>query len=120
MKRYPVFLLLAVTLNFFSGIASGGSSYPWAEQFRLPNAAILWSNGVVFGDCFDTKDYGNHWHYCGDKENLSSSFVVRSVAAVLLGLAGDAWGLRTAFLASGAGMLVGLPLVVLLPKTRRT
>lgn len=56
-------------------IHSRGSNDPWAEQFRLPTAAILWSNGVVFDDCFDTKDYGKQWHYCGGKKALSPSFM---------------------------------------------
>ncbi|HOO51275.1 MAG TPA: hypothetical protein PLK94_08325 [Alphaproteobacteria bacterium] len=81
MRKYSTFLLLAVMLNLLPVNALGGSIDPWAEQFRLPNAAVLWSNGVVFGSCFDTKDYGNKWHYCGDKKNLSSSFVEQKTKA---------------------------------------
>ncbi len=49
---------------------------------------------------------------------LSMSFVVRSVAVVALGVVGDVFGLGLAFAGSAVLMLVGVPLVFLLPRNR--
>ena len=46
------------------------------------------------------------------------SFMVRSVAVVVLGLVGDLFGLRLAFAGSAVLMLLGVPLVFLLPQGR--
>lgn len=50
---------------------------------------------------------------------LSSVFVISSVAAVAIGALGDAIGLRTAFVISGAITFLSLPLIFLLPGDRR-
>jgi MFS transporter, FSR family, fosmidomycin resistance protein len=44
------------------------------------------------------------------------SFVIGSVTNILLGWAGDQWGLQTAYLWSALGGFLGIPLVFLLPK----
>jgi FSR family fosmidomycin resistance protein-like MFS transporter len=46
---------------------------------------------------------------------LSLNYAIRSVAAVVFGIFGDAFGLRTAMLVAAATMVAGLPLVALLP-----
>jgi FSR family fosmidomycin resistance protein-like MFS transporter len=48
---------------------------------------------------------------------LMLSFVVRSIVLILLGMAGDLWGLRTAFFISGAIALLAIPAIVVLPKS---
>jgi len=50
---------------------------------------------------------------------LSSVFVISSVAAVVIGALGDAIGLRTAFVISGAVTFLSIPLVLLLPRGSR-
>ncbi len=47
---------------------------------------------------------------------LMMSFLVRSFVLVLLGMAGDAWGLRTAFTISGGIALIAVPAILALPK----
>ena len=47
---------------------------------------------------------------------MSLSFVIRSIAIVALGAAGDLFGLRVAFAASAVVPLLGLPLLLLLPR----
>ncbi len=47
---------------------------------------------------------------------LMMSFLVRSFVLVLLGMAGDAWGLRTAFTISGGIALIAMPAILALPK----
>jgi FSR family fosmidomycin resistance protein-like MFS transporter len=49
---------------------------------------------------------------------LSSVFVISSVAAVAIGVLGDAIGLRTAFVISGAITFLSIPLIFLLPRDR--
>ena len=49
---------------------------------------------------------------------LALSFLLRSGVVVLLGAMGDFWGLRRAFAASAVISLLGLPLILLLPKKR--
>lgn len=48
---------------------------------------------------------------------LMITFLVRSLVLVLLGMAGDRWGLRTAFFISGSIALVAVPAVLALPKS---
>jgi MFS transporter, FSR family, fosmidomycin resistance protein len=50
---------------------------------------------------------------------LGFSFVIQSTATVLLGVLGDRFGLRTAYIFAAIIPLVGLPLVLLLPKGNR-
>jgi FSR family fosmidomycin resistance protein-like MFS transporter len=50
---------------------------------------------------------------------LSTVFIVSSVAAVAVGALGDALGLRSAFVISGAVTFLSLPLIFLLPRDRR-
>ncbi|MBC8507385.1 MAG: MFS transporter [Anaerolineales bacterium] len=47
---------------------------------------------------------------------MSMSFLVRFVALNLLGLAGDAWGLRITFSISGIISLIAIPAILMLPK----
>ncbi len=47
---------------------------------------------------------------------LALTFISESVAAVVLGVLGDLFGLRLAFASGAVVMLLGLPLVLLLPK----
>ena len=47
--------------------------------------------------------------------HLMLTFLVRSLVLFLIGLAGDAWGLRTVFYASGWVALLALPAVLALP-----
>jgi FSR family fosmidomycin resistance protein-like MFS transporter len=49
---------------------------------------------------------------------MALSFVLRSGVVVVLGAMGDLFGLRTAFAASAAITLLGLPLIILLPGRR--
>jgi FSR family fosmidomycin resistance protein-like MFS transporter len=49
---------------------------------------------------------------------MSMSFLIRSGAVVLMGVLGDHFGLRWAFTTSAVVMLLGLPLVFLLPQAR--
>jgi FSR family fosmidomycin resistance protein-like MFS transporter len=49
---------------------------------------------------------------------MSLSFVIRSVAVVAVGMLGDHFGLRTAFMASAAMMFLGFPFVFGLPKKK--
>jgi FSR family fosmidomycin resistance protein-like MFS transporter len=49
--------------------------------------------------------------------HLMLTFLVRSLVLILIGMAGDAWGLRTAFYASGVIALLALPAILALPKT---
>ena len=48
---------------------------------------------------------------------LMLSFLVRSIVLVILGSAGDTWGLRTAFYLSGVIALVAVPAIFVLPKS---
>jgi len=50
---------------------------------------------------------------------LSTVFVVSSASAVAVGALGDAIGLRTAFVISGAVTFLSIPLIFLLPRDRR-
>ena len=47
---------------------------------------------------------------------MSMSFLVRFIALNLLGLADDAWGLRTTFMMSGFISLIAIPAIMMLPK----
>jgi FSR family fosmidomycin resistance protein-like MFS transporter len=47
--------------------------------------------------------------------HLMVTFLVRSLVLVLIGMAGDAWGLRTAFYLSGGIALLALPAILTLP-----
>ena len=47
---------------------------------------------------------------------MALSFVLRSIVLVLVGLAGDLWGLRTSFFASGLIALLAIPGIILLSK----
>lgn len=49
---------------------------------------------------------------------LGLSFVIRSGAIVIIGMVGDTIGLHQAFMASAFLMLIGLPLIYLLPKDK--
>ena len=49
---------------------------------------------------------------------MAISFIVRSGAVVTVGALGDLFGLRLAFTVSATLMLVGLPLILLLPRDR--
>jgi FSR family fosmidomycin resistance protein-like MFS transporter len=49
---------------------------------------------------------------------MALNFVIQSVAAVAVGTMGDAFGMRPAFAVSAALPLLGLPLVLLLPRKR--
>jgi FSR family fosmidomycin resistance protein-like MFS transporter len=49
---------------------------------------------------------------------MGMSFVLRSVGTIGLGLLGDAFGMRTAFLVAGVILLAALPAVRLLPRRR--
>jgi FSR family fosmidomycin resistance protein-like MFS transporter len=49
---------------------------------------------------------------------MAMSFLVRSVVVVLLGGVGDLFGLRQGYILSGALMLLGTPLILLLPQTK--
>jgi len=51
---------------------------------------------------------------------LSTVFIISSVAAVLVGALGDAIGLRSAFVISGAITFLGIPLIFLLPRDGRS
>ena len=51
---------------------------------------------------------------------MAIGFGIRAVATVLLGAAGDWWGLRPAFYASGILCLLGLPLILRLPMKPRS
>ena len=46
---------------------------------------------------------------------LMMTFLVRSLVLILLGMAGDRWGLRTAFYLSGAIALLAVPAILSLP-----
>jgi FSR family fosmidomycin resistance protein-like MFS transporter len=46
---------------------------------------------------------------------MALSFVLRSGVVVVLGLMGDVWGIRLAFLVSAIFPLIGLPFLRLLP-----
>jgi FSR family fosmidomycin resistance protein-like MFS transporter len=50
---------------------------------------------------------------------MALAFTIRSGAVVLMGAMGDLIGLRQAFIASAVLMLLGIPLVLLLPNERR-
>jgi len=54
-------------------------SAAWAEQFRLPNAVILWSGQVDFQGCFAMGD-DRQWYRCTDqKQVLSGEYVSQQV-----------------------------------------
>lgn len=50
---------------------------------------------------------------------MSLSFIIRSSVVIILGLIGDVYGMRPAFLVSAILPLLGLPLVLFLPKKRQ-
>lgn len=50
---------------------------------------------------------------------MSASFVIRSLASVLLGALGDWFGLGTAFAISAFALVLGVPFVLMLPKRNR-
>ena len=50
---------------------------------------------------------------------MSVSFILRSGAVLLLGMMGDTWGMRTAFVVSAVLPVFGLPFLWLLPSRRR-
>jgi len=49
---------------------------------------------------------------------LGLSFLIQAGATVILGALADSFGLRTAFSVSAALPLLGVPLLLLLPKSR--
>jgi len=49
---------------------------------------------------------------------LAISFVIRSLAALLVGAGGDLWGLDTAFLISATISLLAIPMLYFLPKSK--
>ncbi len=51
---------------------------------------------------------------------MAMSFVIRALAILLIGTIGDLFSLRTAFYFSSGLMLLGLPLILLLPAKNRT
>lgn len=46
---------------------------------------------------------------------MALNFLIRSVAVLVLGLMADGWGMRAAFMASGAVALLGVPFILMLP-----
>jgi FSR family fosmidomycin resistance protein-like MFS transporter len=50
---------------------------------------------------------------------MALSFVLRSGVVVVLGMMGDKWGIRLAFIVSAVVPLLGLPFVLLLPTAGR-
>jgi FSR family fosmidomycin resistance protein-like MFS transporter len=50
---------------------------------------------------------------------MATSFILRSGAVLLLGMMGDSWGMRTAFVVSAVLPILGLPFLWLLPTNRR-
>ena len=50
---------------------------------------------------------------------MAMNFLIRSGVVVLVGVMGDAWGMRLAFMACAVITLLGLPLLPLLPKRKR-
>ncbi len=50
---------------------------------------------------------------------MAMTFLIRAVVVILLGVIGDLFGLRQGFIFSGILMLVGIPLILLLPKSKR-
>ena len=50
---------------------------------------------------------------------MGMAFLIRSVVVVLLGGVGDLFGLRQGYILSGALMLLGTPLILLLPQTTK-
>jgi FSR family fosmidomycin resistance protein-like MFS transporter len=51
---------------------------------------------------------------------MAMSFMIRAVVVILLGVIGDLFGLRYGFIFSGILMLLGMPLILLLPKPKRS
>jgi FSR family fosmidomycin resistance protein-like MFS transporter len=49
---------------------------------------------------------------------MAMSFLIRSAIVVVLGGIGDVYGLRQGYIISGVLMLLGTPLILLLPITR--
>jgi len=49
---------------------------------------------------------------------MGMSFLIRSVVVILLGGIGDLYGLRQGFIFSGILMLLGTPIILLLPQAR--
>lgn len=47
---------------------------------------------------------------------MSSSFILRAIAVVIVGALADQFGLRAVFMGSSVGVLVSLPLIFMLPK----
>jgi FSR family fosmidomycin resistance protein-like MFS transporter len=50
---------------------------------------------------------------------MAMSFIAMSISAILVGLLGDQFSLATAFLWTATINLVGVPLILLLPKQTR-
>jgi FSR family fosmidomycin resistance protein-like MFS transporter len=51
----------------------------------------------------------------GNGTYLAISFVIRSLAMLMIGAAGDLWGLDTAFLASALISLLAIPMLMFIP-----
>ena len=49
---------------------------------------------------------------------LAISFVIRSLASVLVGVGGDLWGLDMAFLGSAIISLLAIPMLYFLPRSK--
>jgi FSR family fosmidomycin resistance protein-like MFS transporter len=49
---------------------------------------------------------------------MALSFLIRSGVVVLVGMMGDQWGMRQAFMVCALVTLLGLPFLVLLPSRR--
>jgi hypothetical protein len=49
---------------------------------------------------------------------MALNFGIRSVVVVAVGAMGDLWGMRLAFTVSAIVPLLGLPFLLLLPRTR--
>jgi MFS family permease len=47
---------------------------------------------------------------------MATSFLIRAVVVVVLGRLGDLFGLRQGFVVSSVLMVVGIPLIMLLPQ----
>jgi hypothetical protein len=78
--------LSLVPFLLFAGLllappSEADTSDPWAQQFVIPGAYVLWSNGATFRECFAIGNY-KRWHSCGDtKSALSDEYVTQRVNA---------------------------------------
>jgi len=116
LGRKRVLFLAFVASSFLTLLFLNASGF-WNIPLLLGVGFTALSTGPLFLAL--VQDHLPENRAVGNGLYLAISFVLRSLAMVLVGAAGDMWGLETAFFWSAIISLFAIPMLFLLPKSVR-